>query len=393
MKLQFTQRLSTQFYAKVHADIRARMAKAGIDLLLLDSNDDVIYTTGFSHYTTERPVVFAISQTGAWLLLPKLEESHAIHQDIAAEPIVYFEFPGIDQPYAVLGRAFPSMTGVVAYGHTISLARIPQIEAAFPNAKGFKPSNIVQQMRLIKYPEEIVLHHEASRIADAMVTVGAELIRDAMRSGGTLPSEIEIESYVSRHAMKIMYDEHEELMLVQGLASGFVYSGPRSAVAHGMPTGNPVERGESIILSLGCRVGGRAAESERTFFIGEPTKKQEDFYAIAYEAQRMATAALQAGHTCASVDNMTLAYIRDSGMNEHLHSRVGHGMGIMFHEAPWVEGGDDTVLVPGMITSSEPALFVLGFAGYRLSDTVLITEAGPDSMTKYPRTLEDAVLV
>jgi Xaa-Pro dipeptidase len=390
--MKFIQRLSENFYAKVHADIRARMAKANIDLLLLDSNDDVIYTTGFSHYTTERPVVFAISQTGAWLLLPKLEESHALHQGIAAEPIIYFEFPGINPPLEVLGMAFPGMTGVVAYGHAISLARVPQIEAAFPNAKGFKPSNIVQQMRLIKYPEEIVMHREASRIADAMVTAGAELIRDAMRSGGTLPSEVEIESHVSRRAMKIMYDEHEELMLVQGLASGFVYSGPRSAVAHGMPTGNPVKRGESIILSLGCRVGGRAAESERTFFIGEPTKEQENFYAVAYEAQQMATAGLVAGNTCASVDNKTLAFIRENGMNDHLHSRVGHGMGIMFQEAPWVEGGDDTVLAAGMITSSEPALFVLGYAGFRLSDTVLIAEGGPDSMTKYPRTLEDAVL-
>ena len=391
--MQFTQILSKEFYAKVHADIRSRMAKANIDLLLLDSNDDVIYTTGFSHYTTERPVVFAISQTGAWLLLPKLEESHALHQDIAAEPIIYFEFPGINPPFEVLGKAFPGMTGVVAYSHTISLARVPQIEAAFPNAKGFKPSNIVQQMRLIKYPEEIVMHREASRIADAMVVAGVEFIRNAMHSGGTLPSEIEIEAHVSRHAMKIMYDEHEELMLVQGLASGLVYSGPRSAFPHGMPTGNPVKRGESIILSLGCRVGGRAAESERTLFIGEPTKEQEAHYAVAYEAQRMATAALIAGHTCASADNLALAFIRDSGMNQYLLHRVGHGMGIMFHEAPWVEGGDDTILVPGMITSSEPAIFVPDFAGYRIADTVLIAEGGPDSMTKYPRKLEDSVIV
>ena len=67
--MTFSQRLSSDFYARVHRDIRAGMAESGIDLLLLDSNDDVIYTTGFSHYTTERPVVFAITQAGAWLLL------------------------------------------------------------------------------------------------------------------------------------------------------------------------------------------------------------------------------------------------------------------------------------------------------------------------------------
>lgn len=390
--MAFSQRLGADFYAKIQADIRKRMDAAGIDLLLLDSNDDVIYTTGFSHYTTERPVVVAITATDAFLLLPELERTHAAHQHIAAEAIVYFEFPGIDPWDAVLGRKFAGFRGTVAYGHAISLARVKPIESAFPNAERVIPSNIVQQMRLRKHPEEIALHREAARLSDRMVEVGVDMIREAMRKGGPLPSEVEIESYVSRHAMRTMHEEHEDVLLVQGLASGLVYSGPRSAFPHGMPTGNPVKIGESIILSLGCRVGARASESERTFFIGEPSKLQREHYAVAYEAQRMATAALIAGHTCASADNLALAYIRDSGMSEYLLHRVGHGMGIMFHEAPWVEGGDQTILEPGMITSSEPAIFVPGFAGYRIADTVLITAEGPDSMTLYPRKLEDVII-
>ena len=367
------------------------MAESGIDLLLLDSNDDVIYTTGFSHYTTERPVVFAITQTGAFLLLPKLEESHAAHQQIAAEPIIYFEFPGIDPAFAVLGRHFGNFSGTVAHSPGISFARVPQIQAAFPNAR-VVPSPIVQQMRLIKYPEEIVMHREAARISDEMVKAGVDLIAEAMRTGKALPSEIEIESHVSRHAMKIMHEEHEEVMLVQGLASGLVYSGARSAFPHGMPTGNPVKRGESIILSLGCRVGGRAAESERTLFIGEPDATQRGHYAVAFEAQRIGTAGLIAGETCASADVRALAYIRGAGMSDYLLHRVGHGMGVMFHEPPWVEAGDQTILRPGMITSSEPAIFVHGFAGYRIADTVLVTPDGPDSMTHYPRKIEDVVI-
>lgn len=390
--MAFHQVLGSDFYAKVHGDIRRSMAAAGIDLLLLDSNDDVIYTTGFSHYTTERPVVFVLSQDGAWLLLPKLEHAHALHQDIAAEPIVYFEFPGVDSPFEILGRAFPDFKGVVGYSQALSLARVAPIEAAFPNAAVVRPTDIVQKMRLVKYPEEIVLHREAARIADEMVTAGVALIADAMRSGGNLPSEIEIESYVSRHAMKIMHEEHADVTLVQGLASGLVYSGARSAFPHGMPTGIPIRKGESIILSLGCRVGGRAAESERTLFIGEPSAVQQQHYSVAFEAQRMATAALIAGHTCASADNLALAFIRDSGMSDYLLHRVGHGMGVMFHEPPWVEAGDNTILEPGMITSSEPAIFVPDFAGYRLADTVLISEAGPDSLTKYPRAIGDVVI-
>lgn len=389
--MSFSQRLSADFYARVHRDIRARMAEAGVDLLLLDANDDVIYTTGFSHYTTERPVVFAISQTGAWLLLPRLEQGHAAHQIIAAEPVIYFEFPGVDRPFDVLARALPAQSGTVAHSYGIAYGRIAQIAAAFPNAR-VVPSGIVHDMRLRKYPEEIVLHREAARISDEMVRAGVALIGEAMRKGGELPSEIEIEQHVSRHAMNIMYSEHNELMLVQGLASGLVYSGVRSSFPHGMPTGNPVKRGESLILSLGCRVGGRAAESERTFFIGEPTALQQQHYGVAYEAQRMATAALIAGHTCASADNLALGYIREQGMAENALHRVGHGMGIMFHESPWIEAGDQTILEPGMIASSEPSITIPGFAGYRVADTVLVTADGPDSMTHYPRKIDEIVI-
>jgi len=218
------------------------------------------------------------------------------------------------------------------------------------------------------------------------------LIGEALRGGGELPSEIAIEQHVSRHAMNIMYSEHDELMLVQGLASGLVYSGIRSSFPHGMPTGNPVKRGESLILSLGCRVGGRAAESERTFFIGEPSAEQQRHYSVAYEAQKMATSALIAGHTCASSDNLALGYIRDQGMAENALHRVGHGMGIMFHESPWIEAGDQTILEPGMIASSEPSITIPGFAGYRIADTVLVTAEGPDSMTHYPRKIDEIVI-
>ena len=389
--MAFSQRLGADFYARVHRDIRSRMAATGIDLLLLDSNDDVIYTTGFSHCTTERPVVFAITQTGAWLLLPRLEQTHAAHQIIAAEPIIYFEFPGVERPFDVLARALPSITGTIGHSPGIAFARVGQIAAAFPNARTASLP-IVQQMRLRKYPEEIALHREAARISDEMVKSGVALIAEAVRRNGDLPSEIEIESHVSRHAMKIMYEEHEELMLVQGLASGLVYSGIRSSFPHGMPTGNPVKRGESLILSLGCRVGGRAAESERTFFVDEPTRQQRGHYAVAYEAQRIATEALIAGHTCASADNIAQDYIQKQGMKDNAFHRVGHGMGIMFHESPWIEAGDPTILEPGMIASSEPSISVPGFAGYRIADTVLVTDQGPDSLTHYPRQIDEIVI-
>jgi len=388
--MTFRQRLSRAYYDKVQKDMRAKMAQAGIDVLLLDSNDDVIYATGFAHYTTERPVVFALTQDKALLLVPELERTHAREQQVAADLVVYFEFPGRDKPFDVLGRALGAINGVLAHGPALPLARVSSITSAFSNAR-VVASNLVQQMRLVKYPEELVLQREAARISDSMVQAGVDMITDAFASGSAIPTEIEVESFIIRHALTEM-GKHDDIMLVQGIAGGLVYGGPNSAFPHGMPSLRRFQRGESFMLSLGCRVGGRAAESERTFILGEPSKEQERFYTIAMQAQRMATAELGPGKRCSAADDLALEFIRRSGMNDYLLHRVGHGMGVMFHEPPWVEGGDDTVLVPGMVCSSEPALYVPGLGGFRLADTVLVGQAGPESLTNYPRSLDEIVL-
>lgn len=389
--MAFNQRLSADYYASVQRDIRSRMAQNGVDVLLLDANDDIIYTTGFSHYTTERPVVFALTQDNAYLLVPELERHHASAQDAAAELVVYFEFPGRDRPFSVLARALGEVRGVVGHSPGISLARLGQVAAALPHAR-LAPSAIVGTMRLVKRPEELVLQREAARISDSMVASGVELLTEALKTGRTMPTEIEIEAHIIRHALDTMNREHENLMLVQGIAGGLVYSGLRSAFPHGMPSGHRPQRGESMILSLGCRVGGRAAESERTFILGEPSKAQEHYYNLAQKAQGIGTSGLIAGATCASADDRALGFLRDEGVGEYCLHRVGHGMGVMFHEPPWVEGGDDTVLVSGMVCSSEPALYVPGLGGFRLADTVLVTEDGPESLTQYPRRLDEVIL-
>ena len=62
------------------------------------------------------------------------------------------------------------------------------------------------------------------------------------------------------------------------------------------------------------------------------------------------------------------------------------------HEPPWIEDGDDTPIAPGMILSSEPGIYVPDHAGYRISDTVLVTASGPKRLTTYPRGLDEAVI-
>lgn len=384
------QRLNPEMYAALQDDLRARMAAEGIDALIVDDHHDVAYLTGFFHFANERPAAVWLSQDDCLLLVPALEADHAERQDAAAELVVYDEYPGVEDPFAGLFRRV-GQSGRAAYSPGSAAGRVAQWAKLAPQID-WVMDDLVGRARLIKRPEEIALHREAARISDAMIEAGLSLIREAIAAGDPMPSEAELASHVTRHGIAMMYEEHDDVVVSSLLAGGLVYTGPNAAYPHGLPGATRLQPGDTFILSLGCSVGGRFAESERTFVFGKPSADQRRYHEVAARAQHIGTEALLAGAPCNEANRQCLDVIRDAGMGQFLRHRQGHGIGIWLHEPPWIEDGDATPLAPGMIVSSEPGLYIPGHGGYRISDTVLITELGPERLTNHPRTLDECVI-
>jgi len=213
-----------------------------------------------------------------------------------------------------------------------------------------------------------------------------------MVRGGTRYSEIEIEQAMTSGVITKMQRELKIVVAVPGLAGALVCSGPRSAFPHGLPTARRIAPGENLILSVACFVGGYFAESERTFILGEPSREQRHRYETDQRAQEIGFQSLMPGAHCSDANRQCLDAIRDAELGEYILHRQGHGIGIQNHEPPWIEDGDATILAPGMLVSCEPGIYCVGQGGYRLSDSVLVTENGPERLTQFPRDLESAVI-
>ena len=71
---------------------------------------------------------------------------------------------------------------------------------------------------------------------------------------------------------------------------------------------------------------------------------------------------------------------------------TGHSIGLEGHESPFFDRGDHTMLEPGMIFSVEPGIYVEGVGGFRMSDTILVTETGMERITYYPTDLESLII-
>lgn len=387
--MAFSQRLGREHYGAVQQAVRALADAEGLDGLLLDHHEDVAYLTGFFHHPCERPVVVWIGVDGdCVLLIPRLEEEHAHWQDAAADLMAYPEYPGVIEPLSLLAERLRGRR--VGVAPSIPAGRVEILRRLMPDAS-IVTTPAMTTARSVKTNQEVALHQEAARITDLMLQEGVQLVRDALECG-ELPTEAELASHVGSVGVRTMYEEHSDVVVTGFLAGGLVYSGANSARPHGLPSGHRLRPGETFMLSLGCAVGGRFVEGERTFLLGEPSREQVERYECVLAAQEAGQHAIRPGTTCAEANRICLDVIRDAGLGEYLQHRQGHGIGLGMHEPPWLEDGDQTVIRQGFIMSNEPGIYIPGHAGYRISDSLLVTSDGAQQLTVFPKSLDNIVI-
>ncbi|MDH5201294.1 MAG: M24 family metallopeptidase, partial [Candidatus Bathyarchaeota archaeon] len=147
-----------------------------------------------------------------------------------------------------------------------------------------------------------------------------------------------------------------------------------------------------LVTGAGSDVGGYGSELERTIIVGEPTPKQERYFEVMVWSQDAAIQALGPGVNCSEVDRASAKVIVEAGYESLMRHHTGHGIGLEGHEPPWLDRGNDAELKPGMVVSIEPGIYELGFAGFRHSDTAVITEDGYELVTYYPRDIESLTI-
>ncbi|MGB4125958.1 MAG: M24 family metallopeptidase, partial [Dethiobacteria bacterium] len=79
--------------------------------------------------------------------------------------------------------------------------------------------------------------------------------------------------------------------------------------------------------------------------------------------------------------------IEQAGHGEYFGHGLGHGLGLEVHEQPTLSPRSEAALVPGMVVTIEPGIYIPGWGGVRIEDMVLITSGGAESLTRCSREL------
>lgn len=355
--------LGEVFYRRKVEQIQARLDGENLDGILLIDTYNVMYASGFIHTESERPIGFFIPQSGQpALFVPLLEQENADDTWIG-DIRTYFEFPGEEYPVNWMVReARVKRLGIDSVSHDVFVTL----------GDGVTTTPLVNRMRWVKEPEELEVIKQAARYADYCLEQVLAHAGDIIRDGGT---ELDIlRQCIGATSDKMKAEIGEQFRLRKGAVVGTVHSGPRAALPHGSPIARQPQIGETVIAGIGASVAGYHAESGATFVVGEPTGDTMHCLQAARACDEAAINALKAGATCASVNEAALNVLKEAGLGDAIRHRIGHGMGIQGHEAPWLAPGDDTILVPNMVFSNEPGIYRPGIDGYRLIDTMIVTD-------------------
>jgi len=173
--------------------------------------------------------------------------------------------------------------------------------------------------------------------------------------------------------------ELEYLMLrrgSEGIAFGTIAaSGPNGSLPHAVPGMREIQNGDLLTLDFGAKVGGYCCDMTRTIGFGNVSDELKDIYNAVLEAQLIALDKIKPGAICRDIDAAARDYLDAKYPGAFGHG-LGHGVGLVVHEAPRFSKLDETPLVPGHVVTVEPGVYIPGLGGVRIEDMALLTEDG-----------------
>ena len=204
---------------------------------------------------------------------------------------------------------------------------------------------------VIKTPEEIELMRESGRLLASVFAMLDDFIKPGV---STLAINDKVEDYIvntlqSRPASKGQY--------------GFQYvlnTSLNEVVCHGVPKADELVKDKDIInVDITLEKNGFIADSSKMYVMPEASPLARKLVKTTYDAMWEGIQQVKPGATLGDIGSAIQHYAESRGYSV-VREVGGHGVGIRFHEEPFVsyvtKRGTDMLLVPGMIFTIEPMI-------------------------------------
>ena len=342
--------------------LRALLTEKVVDAVLVTKEENVHYFSGFRGDST------ALLVTHERLLL--VTDSRYTEQ-ASGEASLYEVVEQRDGLYQKVAELAVE-AGVVALGYEGAALVCDQYEKLkeMLGEISFDTSLALDALRQVKDTDEIALIRRACAIADEGF---AHIIRYIQPGMTEMDVAAELEHY-----MRTLGSERPAFQTI-------IASGVRGSLPHGVASDKVIARGELVTMDFGAVCAGYHSDITRTICVGRADVRQREIYDAVLSAQMRALAALRPGVTGIEVDRIARDSLAEKNFEQYFGHGLGHSLGLEIHEEPRLSKAGKHIMQPNMLITDEPGVYIPGWGGIRIEDTVLITADGSEPLTRAPK--------
>ena len=342
--------------------LRALLTEKVVDAVLVTKEENVHYFSGFRGDST------ALLVTHERLLL--VTDSRYTEQ-ASGEASLYEIVEQRDGLYRKVAELAVE-AGVVALGYEGAALVCDQYEKLkeMLGEISFDTSLALDALRQVKDADEIALIRRACAIADEGFAHIIRYIQPGM-------TEMEVAAELE-HYMRTLGSERPAFQTI-------IASGVRGSLPHGVASDRVIARGELVTMDFGAVCAGYHSDITRTICVGRADARQREIYDAVLSAQMRALAVLRPGVTGIEVDRIARDSLAEKNFEQYFGHGLGHSLGLEIHEEPRLSKAGKHIMQPNMLITDEPGVYIPGWGGIRIEDTVLITADGSEPLTRAPK--------
>jgi Xaa-Pro dipeptidase len=364
-----------EFMARL-ARLKTRMRAAEVEVALFDEIEAMSWVSGFGSSANRWRCVAIPLEGEPFFLIRALDASVCRERSWITDVPTYRDW---EDPMPALAAALAARgldgarIGLDFDSYGMSVARFAAMQAALPRATFVDIGAVVAELRLIKSPAEIALLRRAATIAD-------QALQDAAAVCVPGASQRDAAKRAQMTFVEMGGDPYRPGPITVGRGWDFL---------HGHLGDAPLARGDVVHIELTPRIHGYSARVMRCVVLGEPEPERSRAAALLAELQDRQIAALTPGAIAADVDAILRRGVIEAGLRDSYDNITGYTLGLYGDAGP--RTSDFTrILHPEAHWAIEAGMVFHVYAsagGAALSETVLVTEAGPELLTRLPRCL------